>query len=148
MMGKKEGMTMTDVERARKVFAGNYFAQWIGCDIDAVAPGYARCSMELRPEHNNALGRVMGGAVYTLADFAYAVASNFDRDVFVTSSSDIRFLRAATGTRLVAEAREVRSGRRSCLFEVEIRDDRGELVALAEVAGSLLMKRKDKDGWS
>lgn len=139
---------MTDVERARQVFAGNYFAQWIGCDIDDVAPGYARCSMALRPEHNNALGRVMGGAIYTLADFAYAVASNFDRDVFVTGSSHIRFLRAATGTRLVAEARELRSGRRSCLYEVEIRDDAGELVALAQVGGSFLMKRKDKGGWN
>lgn len=133
---------MSDLERARKVFEGNHFPQWIGCEIDAVAPGYARCSLALRPEHDNALGRVMGGAVYTLADYAFAVASNFDRDVFVTAGSDIRFLRPARTERLVAEAREIRSGRRSCLFEVEVKDADGETVALVTVSGMLAMKRK------
>ena len=134
---------MTDLERARQVFAGNYFAQWIGCDIDAVAPGYARCSMELRPEHDNALGRVMGGAIYTLADFAYAVASNFDRDVYVTQNSNIRFLYGARGGTLMAEAREVRSGKTSCLFEIEIRDEEGNLVAHVTAGGHLVKKRKE-----
>lgn len=135
-------MPVTDLERARKIFGGNHFPQWIGCEIDAVAPGYARCSLALRPEHDNALGRVMGGAVYTLADYAYAVASNFDRDVYVTAGSDIRFLRPAVTERLTAEAREIRCGRSSCLFEVEVKDAAGTLVALVTVSGALAMKRK------
>lgn len=136
-------MTVTDVERARKVFGGNYFAQWVGCDIDEVGPGYARCSLQVRPEHFNALGRVMGGAIYTLADFAYAVASNFDRDVYVTQNSNFRFLYGARGGRLTAEAREIRSGKTGCLFEIEVRDEEGTLVAQASFGGHLVKKRKE-----
>ncbi len=137
---------MTDLERARAIFEqqGTFAEGLVGCRIDAVADGYALCSLELQQRHLNGLGSAMGGVIFTLADYAYAVASNFDRDVFVTSASNIRFLKAAHGGRITAEAREIRSGRRSCLFEVAVRDENGELLALAEVAGTLTVERTKK----
>ncbi len=133
---------MTDLERARKVFGTvGYAMELTGCVIEEVAPGFARCTLKIEDKHRNGLGAVMGGAIYTLADMAYAVASNFDRDVFVTSSSHIYFLKSARTGTLTATAREVRSGRQTCLFEVEIRDDAGDEIAHASIGGTLVKRR-------
>lgn len=135
---------MSDLERARRVFANvRYAVDLTGCVIEEVASGYARCSLKIEDKHRNGLGYVMGGAIYTLADMAYAVAANFDRDDFVTSSSHIYFLKSAKTGTLMATAREVRSGRQTCLFEVEIRDDAGEEVAHATVGGTRIERRGD-----
>ncbi len=139
---------MTDLERARAIFQarGTFAEGLVGCRIDAVGPGYALCSLALEEKHLNGLGSAMGGVIFTLADYAYAVASNFDRDVFVTSASNIRYIKGArSGQRITAEAREIRSGRRSCLFEVAIRDEAGELLALADVAGTMTQERTKKN---
>lgn len=126
---------MTDLERARRVFSRTAFAVTLtGCVIEAVAP-----------EHLNALGQPMGGAVFTLADFAFGVASNFDRDVFVTTSAETHFLTPAKGAVLTAEARELRCGRRTCLFEVTVRDELGTDVAYMTMSGLKTMERRKKD---
>ena len=136
---------MTDLERAREVFRRTTFAaETVGCVIDAVDSGYARCSLPLDERHMNALGTPMGGAVFTLADYAFGVASNFDRDVFLSTSADIHFLGAPKGKTLIAEAREIRSGRRTCLYEVTVTDELGVQVAYVTVAGMLTMVRKKK----
>jgi len=136
---------MTDLERARAVFMKTPFAaQLTGCGIEDVGPGYARCSLALEPRHMNSLGQPMGGAIFTLADFAFAIASNFDRDVFVSTSADVHFIAAAKGGTLYAEAREIRSGRRTCLFSVEVSDELGTQVAYVTVSGMLVRQRKRK----
>ena len=126
---------MTDLERARRVFGKTPFTSLVGCEIDAVGEGYARCSLALAPEHMNALGKPMGGVVFTLADYAFGVASNFDRDVYVSASADIHFTAPARGERLIAEAREIRSDDRTCLFDVRVTDELGTLAALVTIAG-------------
>lgn len=133
---------MTDLERARRVFQTTTFAtEGAGCVIDAVSDGFAKCSMALGPGHMNSLGMPMGGAVFTLADFAFGVASNFDRDVFVSSAAEIHFLAPSRGAVLTAEAREIRSGRRTCLFAVTVTDDLGQTVAYVTVTGMKVMTR-------
>ena len=133
---------MTDLERARKVFGTVGFAMELtGCVIEEIGSGFARCSLKIEDKHRNGLGHVMGGAIYTLVDMAYAVASNFDRDVFVTSSSSIYFLKSADSGTLTACAREIRSGRQTCLFEVEVRDDAGDEIAHAAVGGTRIEPR-------
>ncbi len=133
---------MTDLERARAIFDRTAFAtERAGCVIEAVGDGYARCSMVLEPGHLNPLGMPMGGAVFTLADFAFGVASNFDRDVFVSSSAEIHFLAPARGGTLYAEAREIRSGRRTCLFAVTVTDELGTKAAYVTVAGMKIRER-------
>jgi len=134
---------MTDLERARKAFSGDRFAsELVGCVIEEVRPGYARCSLHLDARHLNALGRPMGGVIYTLADFAYAVASNFDREPFVTMTSEIHYLAPAAGDVLVAEARQIRLGRRTCLFEISVTDGAGTDVAYATESGMLVQNQK------
>lgn len=133
---------MTDLERAREIFDRTAFAtERAGCVIDAVEPGWARCSMALTPEHMNPLGVPMGGAIFTLADFAFGVASNFGRDVFVSSSAEIHFLASSRGSVLYAEAKEIRSGRKTCLFSVDVTDDLGVRVACVTVSGIKIRER-------
>jgi acyl-CoA thioesterase len=137
---------MTDLERARAVFGKDNFAAETGCVIEAVEPGYARCSLALETRHRNALGAPMGGAIFTLADFSFAVASNFDRDVYVSTSADVHFLSSAKGSILRAEAREIRCGRRTCLFGVTITDELETQVAYVTVSGMLVQTRRRKEG--
>ena len=136
---------MTDLERARALFQSTVYATEVtGCVIREIRPDYCRCTMNIEPKHMNTLGVVMGGAVFTLADFAFGVCANFDKDVYVTASADSHFLAAAKGKTLIAEAREVRAGRRTCLYSVTVTDDVGTQVAYFTFSGVRTMVRKEK----
>lgn len=136
---------MTDLERARKVFHSITFATEVtGCVIEEAGDGYAVCSLALEACHRTAMGGPMGGVVFTLADFAFGVASNFDRDLFVTQEATVHFLASSNGSVLRAEAREIRSGRRTCLFSVTVTDDQGVRVAYLTISGVMIRERKKK----
>ena len=105
-------------------------------EIREAEPGRALCAMPLRPCHMNANGAPMGGAIFTLADFAYAVASNgFTDRIIVSQQVSITFLAPARGTELLAEAKCLKSGRTTCLYAVDVRDELGTYVAHATVNG-------------
>ena len=122
-------------ESIREKFSRDRFAtEAAGITIEEIRPQYARCEMLIQPVHLNARGAVMGGAIFTLADFAFAVAANQGRDV-VTQASQITFLKAAQGKRLIAEARQVKDGKRVCFYEVKGNDDLGTEVAFVTING-------------
>ena len=129
---------MTNLEEARTFFAGDRFATENGAVIDEIGPDYAVCSMKITPHHLNAAGRVMGGAVFMLADFAFAVASNFGHPADVTTTSQITFLRASQGKMLYARSQEVRRGRTTVYYETSVTDDTGALIARVTAAGQVL----------
>ena len=88
-MGEK---TLEDV---RKLFENDRFATENGAVIEEIGNLYAKCSLKLADRHRNALGAVMGGVSFTLADFAFAVASNWQNPGVVSLSSDIAYLGTA-----------------------------------------------------
>lgn len=129
------------LEQAREFFKGDVYAtQVTGIIIDDCRPNYARCSLALEPRHRNAAGQVMGGVLFTLADFAFAVAANNSGPMTVTAVSQISFLSAARGRILTAETRLVKDGKRSCFYEVRITDDKDTLVAIVNSNGVHLEK--------
>ena len=68
---------MPTLEEIRERFQKDIYAtETTGVEIVEAKPGRALCKLTLRPEHMNANGVPMGGAIFTLADFACAVASN------------------------------------------------------------------------
>ena len=84
----------------------------------------------------NANNAPMGGAIFTLADFAFAVAANGGSErVTVSQHVSITFLSPAKGSELLAEASCRKAGRTTCLYQVEVRDELGTYVAHAEVNG-------------
>ena len=112
-----------------------FVAEGLEAVIEEASYGYAKCSMVIQPRHCNALGIPMGGAVFTLADFAFAVAANQKGRDVVTQASQITFLQSAKGKHLTAVARQVKDGKRICFYEVKVTDDLGTDVAFVTVNG-------------
>jgi len=130
-----------EIEAVRARFQADRFAtQAAGAVIDEVGEGYAKCSLTLCEIHCNAIGAVMGGVAFTLADFAFAVAANAGTEPTVSLSSHISFLSAVKGDRLIAEARRIREGRCVCFYEVDVTDDLGTFVAKVSMTGYHLQK--------
>lgn len=134
---------MPSLEELRERFSHDLYATTLtGVEIVEAEPGRALCRVMLRPEHMNANGVPMGGAVFTLADFTYAVAANgFAQDrTYVTQNVSISFLSPARGGELLGEARRIKDGRATCLYEVDVRDELGSHVAHAVVTGFNVMR--------
>lgn len=128
-----------DLMEARAFFAADRFAtEAAGCVIDAVGEKFARCSLTLEPKHRNAAGQIMGGVAFTLADFAFAVAANFHQSLTVSVTSTVSHLGPVKGTRLIAQTRLVKDGKRSCFYEVDVTDELDTPVALVMITGAHL----------
>ena len=124
-------MSPTDpVSAVRRVMRRDRWAALAGAKLVEVREGYARVRMRLRPEHLNGVGVVQGGAIFTLADYAFAVCSNSHGTVAVALDVAITFARAARTGMLVAEAREASVSRRVSVCDVRVTDAEGEVVAL------------------
>lgn len=131
---------MPDLEQIRARFASDRFAvEAAGAVIDTAEPGHAVCSMPIRPIHLNANSVPMGGAVFTLADFAFAVAANGHSPyTTVTQQVSVNFLSAARGKSLIAEATCLKAGRTTCLYAVTVTDELGTQVSYLTVTGYTL----------
>lgn len=130
--------TLDTLESVRQYFQKDRFATESGAVIEMVEDGAARCSMRLTEHHKNARGAVMGGVIFTLADFAFAVASNWQGKVQVSRTSQITFLGTAKGGQLIAAARRIKEGRHTCYYLVEISDELGTQVAYVTMDGFVL----------
>lgn len=115
---------------ARRLLARDRWAAAAGAKLVEIREGYARARLRLAPVHLNGVGVAQGGAVFTLADFAFAAASNSHGTVAVALDTSITFARAAVRGVLTAEAREDSLSRRVSVCSVRVTDDRGQLVAL------------------
>lgn len=130
---------MSQLEEIRQRFAQDLYAtQVTGAVIDEVGPDFVKCSLKLEPHHRNAVGQVMGGVMFTLADFAFAVAANHAGTVTVTSVSQISFVSPVQGDMLYAECRLLRDSGRSCFYDIAIRDGTGALIAVVSSTGRRL----------
>ncbi len=124
------------LQEAREYFANDKFAtEATGIQIDEVSENYAKCSFKIEEKHKNAVNQVMGGAIFTLADFTFAVATNSFGNVTVTAVSQISYLGTAKGDTLIAETKLIKNGKRSCFFEVIINDNLGNPVAIVSSNG-------------
>ena len=133
---------MTDLEKAREFFSGDLYAtETTGIVIEEVGEHFARCSFEISRNHQNAYGGVMGGAIFTLADYTFAVSSNFNQPQTVSITSQINFIGMAKGKKLIAQSRLIKDGRSTCLYEIDITDELGTKVALATFTGMKLSSK-------
>lgn len=123
------------LEEVRKIFEGDRFATENGAVIERIGERSATCSLVLTPSHRNAMGAVMGGVSFMLADFAFAVAANLDKMDCVSLRSDISFLSAAKGEKLIAEAVCIKNGKSTACYRVDVMDELGNLTATVTVTG-------------
>jgi len=122
--------TYKTIEEAREYFSGDRFATTNGMVIDELEEDRCVCSMDLREDHKNGTGTVMGGVMFTLADFALAVISNHIYHPSVAQELSIHFLTVPRGDRLTAEAVCVKSGKRTTVLRISVRDGEGREAAI------------------
>ena len=126
---------MKSIEEVRKIFEGDRFATENGAVIEEIGEHSATCSLEITNSHRNAMGAVMGGTYFMLADFAFAVAANWEKMSCVSLHSDISFLETAKGNKLTARAVCIKEGRSTSCYRVDVTDDLGNLTAAVTVTG-------------
>ena len=118
------------LDGVREFFAHDRFAtEACGCEVVEASHGHAVCAFDIEPVHRNAQGNIMGGAIFTLADFALAVACNMGENPTVAVSNTIEFFSVAKGSRLIATADADKSGRSMGFYTVDVADDLGTKVA-------------------
>lgn len=105
------------------------FAHHNGMTITELNEGYARAEMNLQPYHLNGARTVHGGALFTLADFAFAAASNSSGQLALSINASISILTGAAEGKLIAECREVNASPKLASFEVSVRHEVGDLLA-------------------
>ncbi|MCM1326638.1 MAG: PaaI family thioesterase [Bacteroidales bacterium] len=128
---------MPSLEEVRQRFEKDHFAMGVtGIVIDCAGPGEAVCSLDLEERHMNVNRVPMGGVIFTLADFACAIAANgYSERNIVSQNVSITFLAPAKGKRLIAEASRLREGHTTALYAADVRDELGTYVAHATVNG-------------
>jgi len=114
----------------RRFFRRDRFAAGAGIRLVECGPGRAVARMTLKPGHMNGVDVAQGGAVFTLADFAFAVACNTRGPVALAIDVSISFLAATRRGTLTASAREVSRSSRLSRVEVVVRDASRTAVAL------------------
>jgi len=123
-------------EKAKEFFKADIYAvETTGIEILEVKPNYAKCRLNISPKHLNAANTVMGGAIFTLADFTFAVAANSGGIITQSLTSQITFLSVAKGQILFAEATCVKDGKSTCYFIVDVTDELGTKVASVSATG-------------
>ncbi len=127
--------TFESLEAARAYFEGDRFALENGVTLDEIGEGLAVCSLTLGKRHRNAEGGVMGGAIFTLMDLAFAAAANDIHRPTVAQQVSLNFLSGSRGARLTATAKCRKDGRTSCVYQVDVSDDLGRDIAQAVVTG-------------
>ena len=136
-----------DLENIRKHYKNDRFATENGIVIDSVTEDCVVCSMALTEGHKNAVGGVQGGAIFTLADLAFAVHCNLakvcgeDVGVTVGQSCNISFLKGTRGSRLTASSACISKGRSVSVYRICVTDDLGVQIAEMLANGFTIAKK-------
>ena len=117
--------TFNSIEEAREFFKGDKFATNLGVSLEKLDADSCECSLELNDGHKNDVGGVMGGVMFTLADFAFAVLSNNLHSPTVAQQVSVNYLSAPKGNKLIARAVCKKNGRSSSIINVDVSDDTG-----------------------
>ena len=117
------------MDNVKQLLSRDRYAQHSGIELVEVGPGTATVRMTIADTHRNGVGMVHGGAIFTLADFAFAAASNSHGPVAVAINASISFVKAAMEGTLTATAEETSINPKLATYEVKVTDEAGDLVA-------------------
>jgi acyl-CoA thioesterase len=113
-------------------FSKDAYAAEAGIELIESSPGRAKIKMEIRDRHKNSHGTVHGGAIFTLADTAFALASNSHGIPAAAINAHISYVKAATSGTLFAEAEEFSLNKKIATYIVHVTDQNGDRIALFE----------------
>ena len=121
--------TFNSLDEAREHFKKDKFASSTGMVLDELGDDYAVCSVEISESHQNAYGGIMGGAIFTLADLAFAALSNNIHQPTVAQQVSINYLSSVKGSRLISRAYIKKDGQRTITINVDVKDDTDRDIA-------------------
>jgi acyl-CoA thioesterase len=127
----------------QKQFDKDNFAKKNGIKLVEAKPGFAVARMEIHESHYNSVGIVHGGALFTLADFAFAVASNSHGRVALAIDAEISFFKATSKGIVTAVATEIALNNKLGTYLVEIQNEKNEPIA--HFKGTVYRKKETID---
>ena len=119
------------IDELRNFFSNDRVATHMGCRIVEADSLHSIVEIDIEEKHYNGNNCVQGGVMFTLADFACAVAANAEEIAFVSADGNISFLNAATGKKLTCQATVIRKGKTLAFCAAEITDETEKLLATA-----------------
>lgn len=108
---------------------GAPFARFLGVEIESIERDRVVCTLDLRPELMNSMGRGHGGSVYGLIDHTFAIACNMAHPC-TGQNSHVSYYRPASG-RLRAVCVPINRSRSLEVYDVRVYSEEGKLVASA-----------------
>ena len=129
-----------EMKKVKEHFKNDHFATSIGVKIMDLDKGYCKAKMEIESRHLNSVGTVQGGAMFTLADLAFAVASNAHGNVALAISTNMSFVKAVSSGTLFAEAREESINPKISTYHVKVTNEKDELIAIFQ---GMAYRKKD-----
>ncbi|HEY8910979.1 MAG TPA: PaaI family thioesterase [Desulfosporosinus sp.] len=118
-----------------KMLKNDRFASFIGLELVKMEPGYAVVRMDILEKHLNGVNMIQGGAIFTLADFAFAAAANASGQVTVGLNANIAYFKASKGKTLIAEAKEVSASQKIAHYNVDIFNENEDHIAQVSFTG-------------
>jgi acyl-CoA thioesterase len=118
------------MENIKRFFKNDKFGEHVGIALLEVSVGSAKVKMEIKDYHLNSHKTVHGGAIFTLADLAFAVASNSHGTIAASINANISYMKAATTGTLIAEAKEVAINPKLATYTIHVTDDAGDIIAI------------------
>jgi 1,4-dihydroxy-2-naphthoyl-CoA hydrolase len=112
------------------------FLKLVGLRIEQASGDRVVLTCPVTPDLHQPFGLVHGGVYATLAETAASVGASLwfgDRGKVVGVSNHTDFLRAVRRGELRAEATPLSRGRTTQLWQVEVADEQGRLIAHAKV---------------
>ena len=114
----------------KKFVQQDHFARHIGVELLEYGGGRARARMTIGKQHMNSAGTVHGGAIFSLADAVFSVASNSHGTLAMAINVSISFFKSVAEGTLVAEAEEISFNPRLATYLVTVKDEAGSRIAL------------------
>ncbi len=133
---------MADIEKVKEYFKADVFAMNMGIEIMKCDAEESVCALPVTPDLYNAGGKVQGGAIFTLADFAFAVAANCEGRHTVSQSASVTFIKPGSGKMLYAKAKKNSSGKSTCHYSVFVTNELDTLIAHITVNGFVVGEKK------
>ena len=118
------------------------YARKLGLKLMKVAPGYSLVRMVFTPDLENIFGMAHGGAIFSLIDEAFETASNSHGTVAVALSLNVNYIKPPSPDAVLhAEAKETSRSNRIATYDIEVRDDGGDLIARSQAT---VYRKKDR----
>lgn len=122
---------MTPKAIVDEMYANDTFSQWLGVNIEKVEQGFSQISMIVKSDMLNGFGIAHGGITYSLADSAFAFASNAQGRHAVSIETSISHTKVVNeGDKLTAIAKEENLANRLGIYNIKVSNQDGEIVAL------------------